>query len=219
MLNETKTATLDPPLLIGEVSPLARQLGSPEELVSLAAASILLRHRAIDSLSALRAFLSDYQQQVLVPVELPAICRAFHHAARGEGHDLITLDRELARLSAAREFAVASACVGRNQLRRLRPLRDQRWLQRYLRTVEDGEAHGWHTVVYGIALALYSLPLRQGLAGYARQTLSGFIGSASRSLALSDDAKVELLEEVCGALPEAIEAVIVERAVGQLSVV
>ena len=43
-----------------------------------------------------------------------------------------------------------------------RPLRDQRLVQRYLTAVEQGEAQGWHTLVYGLTLAVYSLPLRQG---------------------------------------------------------
>ncbi len=58
--------------------------------------------------------------------------------------------------------------------------------KRYLAAVESGEAHGWHTLVYGLTLAVYSLPLRQGLLGYAQQTTRGFIQAAARSLELSE---------------------------------
>ena len=62
-------------------------------------------------------------------------------------------------------------------------MRDQRVVQRYLQAVEGGQANGWHTLVYGLTLAVYSLPLRQGLLGYAHQTTRGFIYSAARMLA------------------------------------
>ena len=54
------------------------------------------------------------------------------------------------------------------------PLRDERVVQRYLAAVESGEAHGWHTLVYGLTLVVYSLPLRQGLLGYAHQNHARF---------------------------------------------
>jgi urease accessory protein UreF len=76
--------------------------------------------------------------------------------------------------------------VGQAQLRKLRPLRDERLIQRYLRAVEAGQAHGWHTLVYGVTLAIYSLPLRQGLLGYSHQTTRGFIYAAARPLRLSE---------------------------------
>ena len=83
-------------------------------------------------------------------------------------------------------FAAASRLVGHTQLQRLRPLRDQRLVQRYLAAVELNEANGWHTLVYGVTLAVYSLPLRQGLFGYAQQTTRGFIQAAARPLKLAE---------------------------------
>jgi len=52
--------------------------------------------------------------------------------------------------------------VGQSQLKRFRSLRDHRLVQRYLKAVGEGRAHGWHTLVYGITLSVYSLPLIQG---------------------------------------------------------
>jgi urease accessory protein UreF len=119
---------------------------------------------------------------------------------------LLALDHELAALPVLRDFAAASQRVGRAQLRRLRPLRDQRLVQRYLQTVETGEARGWHTLVYGLTLALYSLPLRQGLMNYAQQTLRAFVASATPALRLSETDAFELFVQSTAGLPGAVEA-------------
>jgi len=96
--------------------------------------------------------------------------------------------------------------VGQAQLQKLRPLRDQRIVRRYLDAVTAGQARGWHTIVYGLTLAMYSLPLRQGLLGYAFQTTRGFIYSAARDLQLSEKECRALLEELSETLPAAVEA-------------
>ena len=66
-------------------------------------------------------------------------------------------------------------------------------MQRYLAAVQAGEAQAWHTLVFGVVLALYSLPLRQGLTHFAQQTLGGFIDAAGCGFALSPSARNELL--------------------------
>ena len=188
----------------GDLQRLAEQLG-PGESVTLDAARESLGGRAVDSVPALREFLRAYTERVLVPFELPAILSAHRHGARHEPRELIALDASLAREPGLREFAAASRGVGRRQLRRLRPLRDQRVVQRYLEAVDDGNAHGWHTLVYGLTLALYSLPLRQGLLHYAQLTLGGFVDSAGARLGLSVGQCDELTDEACATLPESIE--------------
>ena len=98
----------------------------------------------------------------------------------------------------------ASQRVGKTQLKRLRPLRDQRLVQRYLHAVQAGEAQAWHTVVYGLVLSLYSLPLRQGLLSYAQQTTRGFILSASGQLQVTRRQCQELMSELGSGLPVAV---------------
>jgi len=93
-------------------------------------------------------------------------------------------------------------------LQKLRPLRDERLLQRYLHAVETGEANGWHTLVYGLPLALYSLPLRQGLLGYAQQTMRGFIHAAARSLKLTEADCGALFEELCAPLAGEVQLLV-----------
>ena len=132
-----------------------------------------------------------------MPHELPAIQTAFTHASRNEVRELIAFDQQLAGEPMLREFASASHRIGREQLQKLSPLRDERMVQRYLIAVEGGRAHGWHTLVYGMTLVLYSLPLRQGLLGYAHQTTRGFVYAAARGLQLKESECRALFEELC----------------------
>jgi urease accessory protein UreF len=155
----------------------------------------------VDSVPGLLRFLEAYQSQILIPHELPAIQRAFRHASRNETRELIAFDRQLIEEPALKSFAGASQRVGQAQLRRLRPLRDHRLLQRYLRAVDDGLAHGWHTLVYGLTLSVYSLPVIQGLNSYEKQTLLGFMHAVSRSLRLSENDCRDLLEQLSPSLP------------------
>lgn len=173
------------PELPGDARELLEQLGAPEALPALSLAAPALTLEAVRDESTLRRFLAGYRQQVLLPVELPAILAAHGHACRGELRELVALDVALTSDPRLRGFRAASAAVGRRQLSKLRPLRDQRLVQRYLRAVENAEAHGWHTLVFGVFLAQYSLPLRQGLMLYTQRTLGGFLDSAGANLKLS----------------------------------
>ena len=116
---------------------------------------------------------------MLLPLELPAIVEACGHAARGELRELISQDQRLAAALRQTPFARPSQQVGRLHLMRMRPLRDDRLVQRYLKAVESGQASGWHTLVYGVTLAVYSVPLRQGLLFYGQETLATLAGAAT----------------------------------------
>jgi urease accessory protein UreF len=97
----------------------------------------------------------------------------------------------------------------------LRPLRDERIVQRYLQALADGEAHGWHTLVYGMTLVVYSLPLRQGLLGFAQQTMRGFIHSAARSCNATEAGCRALFHELCEPLPAAVESLLADPVTEQ----
>ena len=125
---------------------------------------------------------------------------------------MIGLDRRLANEPLLQSFATASQRVGKTQLKRLRQLRDQRLVQRYLRAVQAGEAHAWHTVVYGLVLSVYSLPLRQGLLSYAQQTTRGFVRSAANRLRLAESECQILVSEVCAGFPAAVNRLLMEAA-------
>ncbi|EEF60495.1 urease accessory UreF family protein [Pedosphaera parvula] len=199
--------------LLGDLHPLVEQLGSLDGLVTLAGASDSLQMQQISNLEELRTFLRNYHARILRPLELPYIQRAFLHASRNEIRELVTLDQQLGRESILKNFSAASKRVGRGQLQKLRPLKDQRPVQRYLVAVDEGQATGWHTLVYGLTLAVYSLPLRQGLFGYAHQTTRGFIFAAARTLKLTDEECRSLFEEVCNDLPAAVEPLLMQGLV------
>lgn len=195
----------DPAEWLGDAHPLVEQLGSADGLASLHRLADVLRARPVASLPAVREFLLAYRERVLLPHELPAIRTAFDHASRNEVRELIAFDQRLTGEPVLQDFAGASRRVGRGQLQKLRPLRDERMVQRYLIAVESGEAHGWHTLVYGLTLVVYSLPLRQGLHAYAQQTTRGFIQAAARPLQLTEAQCRALFDELCAGLPAAVD--------------
>ncbi len=197
--------------LLGDWHPLAQQLDSTEGLVSLSTASHSLHLNNVDSVESLMCFLEAYQSQILIPYELPAIQRAFRHASRNETRELIAYDMQLAEEAALKPFANASRRVGQAQLKRLRPLRDHRLLQRYLRAMDGNQAHGWHTLVYGITLSVYSLPVIQGLSSYEKQTILGFMHAVSRTLRLSENDCRDLLTQLSPSLPSSIEPILGEE--------
>ncbi len=170
MIKQSQLALNDAADWLGDWHPLAEQLGSTNGLLDLGSVSSLLRLPPIRNIASLRLFLSQYQRRVLFCIELPAIESAHGHATRNELRELIDRDSRLAEESLVKQFAVASRRVGQYQLQKLRPLRDQRLVQRYLAAVQAGQAHGWHTLVYGVTLAVYPPPLSQALLGYGPQT-------------------------------------------------
>jgi len=217
MLKATLLSAQTAEQLLGELHPLAEQLGSAEGLASLTAS--IAQVPPVESLASLRQFLQKYKATLLFPIELPAIHQAFVHIDRYEVRELIVWERGLADQIVSQELAAASRRVGRNQLRRLRHLRDQRLVQRYIQAVEKGEAYGWHTVVYALVLHLFSLPIRQGLASYAHQTLRGFVESASRLLELTQQQRHQALREASSDVNQSIEAFLSKRGGPSLQIV
>lgn len=205
MLHQLQTAPAVEAELLGDLTPLLEQIGSPDGLAALAGAWDPLATTTVRTAAGLRSFLGEYHARILQPLELPAIQRAFVYAGRNELRELIAFDQSLAAEMTLKKFASASRVVGLGQLQRLRPLRDQRLVQRYLTAVEEGTANGWHTLVYGLKLAVYSLPLRPGLIGYAQRTTRGFIQSAARSLELPEMDAESLVREFSARLPAAVE--------------
>ena len=187
----------------GEFHALLRQVGAPGVAPDFDSS---FWEAAINAPPAPGPFLADYLRRLLLPYELPAIVSACGHARRGELRELLAQDHQLASALLPTPFAAPSRRRGRLQLARLRPLRDNRIVQRYLAAVESGQAHGWHTLVYGVTLAVYSLPLRQGPFYYSRKTLSGLASAAARSKN-SDEFNVgEILSGLLARVPEAVEA-------------
>ncbi len=179
------------------LNPFVSRLGNPDGLKALASTLSTLQLPPIRSVTALRDFLRVYRSRVLIPTELPAIKSAYEFAARGQARELIALDQAGSCEAERMPFADVSAIIGQAQLRRLRPMRGNRVLTRYLDAISRGEAKGWHTIAYGLILASFSMPLRQGLVHYAESTLQGFAEAASVPLRLSEQEQIELVQEAC----------------------
>jgi urease accessory protein UreF len=196
--------------LLGDLSPLLEQIGSPAGMSALASTSAFPRTR-ISSLPEFEQFLSNYTVEVLARVDIPVIEDAYRMTSSNQLRELIASDRLLAENSHVKHFASASRKSGQAQLLRLRPLKDNRFVQRYLDAVERGEANGWHTIAYGVNLAVYSLPLRQGLHGYTSQITQSFIRSASRDLRLKDTAFTEIQKSAQARLNSIVESLLTSR--------
>jgi urease accessory protein UreF len=190
---------------------LAQQLGSAEELTSLSPHAFSHHLTRIHSLPALRDFLFEYKERTLALSEFQHIYAAWSHASKNELRELIELDNSIAVDPNWKPFMTSSHNVGKRQLNKMRLLKDDRLIQRYRKAVLEGRAYAWHTVVYGIILATYSIPLRQGLLHYGRKTLAGFIDSAARSLDLTEQSCSQLHTELYLSLPPVVEETLLSR--------
>lgn len=194
--------------LAGAASPLLTQLGVTGTASEFAAATLLLGATPVRTPDEMTALLLAYRERLLFPVELPVIARAAGHAAAGFGRELAALDRETDVLFPPGPFREASRTVGHAQLRRLRPLRDVRVVQRYLEAVDAGASPGRHVVVYGLLLATFSLPLRPGIAHYAHAAHGGLARSGVAALGLNGDTTARLDAALESELPARLAAIL-----------
>ena len=217
MPNPKPQAILELPAeLHGDAGELLSAVGAAEALPGLSSVMATGRHRKT-GLPALREFLAIYIDEVLLPVELPTVIGAWAAAEEGHLQDLLTLDRGLSANPTLREFRAASTAVGRRQLNKLRPLRDQRFVQRYRMAMEHGDAAAWHTIVYGIVLSLYSMPLRDGVQHLAFQTMAGFALSAAPEFEVQLSECEACLQAITADLPQRVNEMLARSNVQALS--
>jgi urease accessory protein UreF len=212
MLDQEYIVPRDASELLGDLTALAEQLGGPDGLGHLTVTAASLGPARVDTVAALERFLGAYASGVLIPYELPAVAQAYAHADRGQVRELIALDQQLSQIPALQGLANVSGHMGRMQLRRLRPLRGARIVPRYLKAVESGEAQAWHTLVFGLVLALYSLPLRQGLVHFAHQTLGGFVEASTQRLQIGLADRQRLLTLQADSIRAVVDSVIGRHA-------
>lgn len=187
-----------------DADKLAERLGSAEELLSISTGVLVPELARLDSLLALRAFLLEYRDTTLATKEFRAIRDAYQFSANNQLRELLALDKEMAAEPMAEELRSASRNVGHRQLNRLKPCKDLRVVQLYREAVNAGRAQGWHTIVFGLVLSSFSLPLRQGLLHYGQRTMNRFVDSAARGLALPESGTLALQTELELSLPTAI---------------
>ncbi|MCU0770723.1 MAG: hypothetical protein MUE94_02985 [Verrucomicrobia bacterium] len=198
---------------LGDWHPLVRQIAPGEGVARWRSSAPPGPAPSVSDPAALFTFLTHYKSSVLLPFELPAVRQACEHARHNQTQELLGLDRSLLHAPWLKPYQADSLDAGRLHLARLKPLRDQRGLRRYREAVEQGEAHGWHLLVAGTALALYSLPLRQGLMDYALHTLWNAVGQAADPLGLKSNEAAELMRALTADLPNRIQSLLPSRPV------
>ena len=133
----------------------------------------LLPHPTLGAQADPRPFLESHRDGVVIALDWPVILEAAELTRLSRHRDLIELDQNYPARRAG-QWTEASFRVGRRQLSRLKACRDLRLVQRYLSAVENGQAHAWNPIVFGVALAAFNLPYRSGLLHYASTLLRGF---------------------------------------------
>src|ERR1700677_3152952 len=98
-----------------DIHPLVDQLGSADGLAELHSLSVSLQSRPVADLPALVKFLQLYRDEILVPLELPAIQMAYTCTAGNATRELVAYDLEMAGKPVLKEFASASRRIGQAQ--------------------------------------------------------------------------------------------------------
>lgn len=205
-------------LLGGDASSFLQQIATDETLPELGGAASSFQDGEIKSIEDLRKHAFSYQTGVLHPIEFPGVIRAWQFASQCGSQELVQLDQELSSLPNLQTLAAASQHIGRIHLKRLRPLRDQRVVQRYLAAIERGDARGWHMIVYGLILSVYSIPLCQGLIHYGCASVRGLLSSGAATIRGPQAAVLALEDEAVLNLPGAVgHAIALSGAEGAFS--
>lgn len=191
--------------LAGHPGLLADRLGSTEGLVRLAQEAAEAPIETQGTHSHWKKILSHYRDQILISLEWPTIVEAHEHTSRQRVRELIDLDRRLGMDARWQLQAEVSSRTGKTHLVRLRPLKDQRVVQRYIDAVEHGLAHAWHPVVYGAILSIYSMPLRQGLLHYSWIALCSRLLRLPRQKTVPLEQNVARLHAIYETLPVSLE--------------
>ncbi len=122
--------------------------------------------------TALLESLPRVADRVLVEtVELPAIAASWRHAVENEYRELAALDQGTLSNPDFAAHTEITRELGHEFLNRLLPLRDTRILRRHAEAVKNGDAPGSHLIVFGLMLAVFSVPPRQALLDYAQARL------------------------------------------------
>ena len=189
--------------------PHEAQLDALEDVLGADHVAGALGMGPLTSADELAVALERYRTTLLEPIELPTLTKARRLASRGRTKELIALDQDfLGNHPEWLPLSAGSARFGRDTLTRLRPLRDERVVQRMLEAVQAGKIPGHHLIVFGLTMAVYSIPARQGLADYAQAALAAVITSAAGKLKLTPEDRAALLAPSQAHLPSAISRMV-----------
>ena len=189
--------------------PYEAQLDALESVLCCSTLRQTLGDAPLHSVTDLGLLLERYRTTMLEPIELPAIARANREATQGRAMELIDLDQQFAgKHPEWLLLTPASTRVGKDYLTRLRPLQDERTVQRLFDAVRFGRTPGHHLTVFGLTMAIFSIALRQGLAEYAQYALEAVVATAAGKLKLTQLDRDTLLARSQACLPKAIERMV-----------
>lgn len=183
------------------ISPTTSPLTEDRFVGALPLEAQQTRHPAAHPSLDFRSLLESHRDRVVIAVDWPVIIEAAEFTRLGRHRDLVELDRHHP-VQHAGPWIEASVRVGRRQLARLRACHDLRVVQRYLDAVEEGRAQGWNPIVFGVALAAFNLPYRQGLLHYASTVLRG-LAEPYRPRDISEGDWADRMNSLETPLPEA----------------
>ena len=184
--------------------PYEAQLDALEDVLGADLVAGALGMGPLTSADELAVALELYRTTLLEPIELPTLTKAQRLASRGRTKELIALDQNfLGNHPEWLPLSAGSARFGRDYLTRLRPLRDERVVQRMLEAVQAGKTPGHHPIVFGLTMAIYAIPERQGLADYAQGALEAVVATAAGKLKLTQEDRAALLAPSQAHLPSA----------------
>lgn len=189
--------------------PYEAQLDALEGVLCADLIAGVLSMPPLTSAAELAVVLERYRTTLLESIELPFITNAHRLAHRGRAKELIAADQALiGKHPEWLQLAPPSTRFGRDYLARLRPLRDERVVQRMLAAVRLGQTPGHHLTVFGLTMAVFSIAPRQGLADYAQGALEAVIATAAGKLKLTQADRAELLDRSKVHLPGAISRMV-----------
>ena len=163
----------------------------------------------LQSIADLESLLECYQTTLLEPIELPAISRSSRMVARGHADELIALDQNFGGLHPEWLLLMpASTRMGRDYLNRLRPLQDERVVQRFIESVRYNRSPGHHLTVFGLTMAVFSIARRQGLAEYAQFALEAVVSTAAGKLKITQEERNTILARFQTRLPQTIKRMV-----------
>jgi len=160
----------------------------------------IVRVGLVSEAESMAHFLESHLWPMLIHFELPVVRFAQETALAGDKDGLIDLDCCVDATKTARELREASRATGRRRLHAFCETDPSHILQTFSRHVEEGRAHGHHSVVYGIGLA--SFPRQALLTSWAFQSLSAVCLSAPKLFRIGQDAAQRVLTRSLSGMEE-----------------
>jgi hypothetical protein len=186
--------------------PYEAQLDALETVLCADTITQALGLAPLQSTADLEILLECYRTTLLEPIELPAITHYSRLSARGHADELIARDQDFAGIHPEwLLFMPASTRMGRDYLNRLRPLQDERVVQKFIEAVKYNQSPGHHLTVFGLTMSVFSIARRQGLAEYAQFALEAVVSTAAGKLKITQEDRTTILARSQAHLPQALK--------------